>query len=164
MRQLAIINNQTRIYFLYAEFSPNMRSHITTAFSCGARTAFKLKEQSYLRAMLSRRQLQGFVMLRRWLRRRVESWPARNHSTAATIWLIPASNTERIPQAQLPYSPRHFESLQAYRSSQPLSRNDRPRDASFRLPRRLLEIPRRDLLFATPLNDVRTLPGQCKAT
>jgi hypothetical protein len=32
------------------------------AFSCGARSAFKLKERSYLRSMLSR-QLQGFVML-----------------------------------------------------------------------------------------------------
>jgi hypothetical protein len=31
------------------------------AFSCGARSAFKLKEQNYLRSMLSRRQLQGFV-------------------------------------------------------------------------------------------------------
>jgi hypothetical protein len=31
------------------------------AFSCGARSAFKLKEQYYLRSMLSRRQLQGFV-------------------------------------------------------------------------------------------------------
>ena len=31
------------------------------AFSCGARLAFKLKEQGYLRDMLSRRQLQGFV-------------------------------------------------------------------------------------------------------
>ena len=31
------------------------------AFSCGARSAFKLKEQGYLRSMLSRRQLQGFV-------------------------------------------------------------------------------------------------------
>jgi hypothetical protein len=33
----------------------------TLAFSCGARSAFKLKEQGYLRNMLSRRQLQGFV-------------------------------------------------------------------------------------------------------
>ena len=31
------------------------------AFSCGARSAFKLKEQGYLRSRLSRRQLQGFV-------------------------------------------------------------------------------------------------------
>jgi hypothetical protein len=37
--------------------------HPTLAFSCGARSAFKLKEQSYLRSMLSRRQLQGFVEL-----------------------------------------------------------------------------------------------------
>jgi hypothetical protein len=36
-------------------------SAITLAFSCGARSAFKLKEQGYLRSMLSRRQLQGFV-------------------------------------------------------------------------------------------------------
>jgi hypothetical protein len=35
---------------------------ITLAFSCGARSAFNLKEQDYLRNMLSRRQLQGFVM------------------------------------------------------------------------------------------------------
>jgi hypothetical protein len=33
----------------------------TPAFSCGARSASKLKERSYLRNMLSRRQLQGFV-------------------------------------------------------------------------------------------------------
>jgi hypothetical protein len=33
----------------------------TTAFSCGARSALKLKERSYLKNMLSRRQLQGFV-------------------------------------------------------------------------------------------------------
>jgi hypothetical protein len=37
------------------------------AFGYGARSAFKLKEQGYLRSMLSRRQLQGFVMLRRYL-------------------------------------------------------------------------------------------------
>jgi hypothetical protein len=36
----------------------------TLAFSCGARKAFKLKERDYLRSMLSRRQLQGFVMPR----------------------------------------------------------------------------------------------------
>jgi hypothetical protein len=34
------------------------------AFSCGARSAFKLKERGYLRNMLSRRQLQGFVRRR----------------------------------------------------------------------------------------------------
>ncbi len=34
----------------------------TPAFSCGARSASKLKETGYLRNMLSRRQLQGFVM------------------------------------------------------------------------------------------------------
>ena len=33
----------------------------TTAFSCGARSASQQKEQDYLRSMLSRRQLQGFV-------------------------------------------------------------------------------------------------------
>jgi len=33
----------------------------TPAFSCGARSASKLKEKDYLRNMLSRRQLQGFV-------------------------------------------------------------------------------------------------------
>jgi hypothetical protein len=37
---------------------------LTLAFSCGARSAFKLKEQVYLRSRLSRRQLQGFVGLR----------------------------------------------------------------------------------------------------
>jgi len=31
------------------------------AFSCGARSAFSLIEKDYLRKMLSRRQLQGFV-------------------------------------------------------------------------------------------------------
>ena len=35
------------------------------AFSCGARSAFEQKGRSYLRNMLSRRQLQGFVMPRR---------------------------------------------------------------------------------------------------
>jgi hypothetical protein len=39
-------------------------SRRTLAFSCGARSAFKLKEQDYLRNMLSRRQLQGFVRQR----------------------------------------------------------------------------------------------------
>jgi hypothetical protein len=34
------------------------------AFSCGAQAVFKLKEKGYLRNMLSRRQLQGFVGLR----------------------------------------------------------------------------------------------------
>jgi hypothetical protein len=38
------------------------RSSITLAFSCGARSAFRPKEQGYLRNMLSRRQLQGFVI------------------------------------------------------------------------------------------------------
>jgi len=32
------------------------------AFSCGARSASKLKDRSHLRNMLSRIQLQGFVM------------------------------------------------------------------------------------------------------
>jgi hypothetical protein len=40
-----------------------LNSHPTLAFSCGARSAIKLKEKDYLRSMLSRRQLQGFVML-----------------------------------------------------------------------------------------------------
>jgi hypothetical protein len=35
------------------------------AFSCGARSASELREQDYLRNMLSRRQLQGFVRRRR---------------------------------------------------------------------------------------------------
>jgi hypothetical protein len=43
--------------------SPSQESNITTAFSCGARSAFKLNEKDYLRSMLSRRQLQGIVML-----------------------------------------------------------------------------------------------------
>jgi len=38
-----------------------IESNPTLAFSCGARSAFNLKERSYLRSMLSRRQLQGFV-------------------------------------------------------------------------------------------------------
>jgi hypothetical protein len=33
----------------------------TPAFSCGARSPFKLKEQDNLRSTLSRLQLQGFV-------------------------------------------------------------------------------------------------------
>jgi hypothetical protein len=36
-------------------------SHPTLRFSCGARSAFKLKEKSYLRSTLSRRQLQALV-------------------------------------------------------------------------------------------------------
>ena len=39
-------------------------SRLTLRFSCGARSASKLKEKDYLRNMLSRRQLRGFVMLR----------------------------------------------------------------------------------------------------
>jgi hypothetical protein len=38
---------------------------ITLAFSCGARTASEQMGKGYLRKMLSRRQLQGFVMPRR---------------------------------------------------------------------------------------------------
>ena len=34
-------------------------SGLTLRFSCGARSAFKLKEKGYLRNMLSRRQLQA---------------------------------------------------------------------------------------------------------
>ena len=40
----------------------DVKSNPTLAFSCGARSAFKLNEGSYLRSMLSRRQLQGFVI------------------------------------------------------------------------------------------------------
>jgi hypothetical protein len=40
---------------------PAMKGHLTLAFSCGARSASKLNEGSYLRKRLSRRQLQGFV-------------------------------------------------------------------------------------------------------
>ena len=43
-------------------------SNLTVAFSCGARSAFKLKEKGYLRNMLSRRQLQGFVSWRQYLK------------------------------------------------------------------------------------------------
>ena len=42
----------------------HFRSCRTLAFSCGARSAFNLRGQGYLRNMLSRRQLQGFVMRR----------------------------------------------------------------------------------------------------
>ena len=38
--------------------------HRTLAFSCGARSAFNLGGSDCLRSMLSRRQLQGFVMRR----------------------------------------------------------------------------------------------------
>jgi hypothetical protein len=41
-----------------------MRSSTTLALSCGARSAFELMGKSYLRNMLSRRQLQGFVVRR----------------------------------------------------------------------------------------------------
>jgi hypothetical protein len=40
------------------------RSNLTLAFSCGARSAPKLKRNDYLRNMLSCRQLQGFVGFR----------------------------------------------------------------------------------------------------
>ena len=40
------------------------RSHLTLAFSCGARSAFNRAGKDYLRSMLSRRKLQGFVVLR----------------------------------------------------------------------------------------------------
>ena len=39
-------------------------SRLTLRFSCGARSASKLKERNYLRSMLSRRQLQALVMPR----------------------------------------------------------------------------------------------------
>jgi len=41
-------------------FSPEAK-RLTLAFSCGARSVFTLKAKDYLRSMLSRRQLQGFV-------------------------------------------------------------------------------------------------------
>jgi hypothetical protein len=44
------------LYFLAWE------KHLTLRFSCGARSVSKPKEQGYLKSMLSRRQLQGFVM------------------------------------------------------------------------------------------------------
>jgi hypothetical protein len=50
-----MILRNSSLYFLAKE------KHLTLAFSCGARSAFKLKERSYLRSTLSRRQLQGFV-------------------------------------------------------------------------------------------------------
>jgi hypothetical protein len=56
-----------------------IRSHPTTAFSCGTRSAFKLKEQGYLRNMLSRRQLQGFVGLRACDHRAADSIPINPH-------------------------------------------------------------------------------------
>ena len=43
------------------------RGSITLAFSCGARSASDLMEPDYFRSTLSRRQLQGFVMMPRWL-------------------------------------------------------------------------------------------------
>ena len=62
----------------------------TTAFSCGARSAFKLKEQSYLRNMLSRRQLQGFVR-RRDKQTTGTSWNAAGNSGSI------ATNLFRFP-------------------------------------------------------------------
>jgi hypothetical protein len=64
------------------------RSRPTLAFSCGARSAFTVKERSYLRNMLSRRQLQGFVIPPLILegfqlpRRNEEARRSSNHSTA----------------------------------------------------------------------------------
>jgi hypothetical protein len=48
----------------------------TLRFSCGAPSAFKLKERSYLRSTLSRRQLQGFVGRR--VSREAREFPADN--------------------------------------------------------------------------------------
>jgi hypothetical protein len=54
-----------------ADMKTHFVSHIakrrTLAFSCGARSASELDENDYLKKMLSRRQLQGFVRRNRVL-------------------------------------------------------------------------------------------------
>ena len=77
-------------------------SNRTLAFSCGARSAFKLKEQGYLRKMLSRRQLQGFVGLRLSIRRRCIFWQLQDAGYfAKTYRLETFSNLEAIIYANL---------------------------------------------------------------
>src|SRR6266446_3136570 len=49
------------VFVSFYDFQGSVK-RITPAFSCGARSAFKLKERDYLRSTPSRRQLQGFVM------------------------------------------------------------------------------------------------------
>jgi hypothetical protein len=53
---------QHTIFRVFMSHLPlGMRSNLTLAFSYGARSAFGQNGKSYLRKMLSRRQLQGFV-------------------------------------------------------------------------------------------------------
>jgi hypothetical protein len=62
------------------------------AFSCGARSAFKRRAgKSYLRSMLSRRQLQGFVMRHQRGKRQngeVSSSSENNASASSTVRLL----------------------------------------------------------------------------
>jgi hypothetical protein len=48
---------------IVTRFGNQIKSNPTLRFSCGARSAFKLKGRSYLRNMLSRRPLQAIVEL-----------------------------------------------------------------------------------------------------
>jgi hypothetical protein len=54
-------SNYKRYIWLTRLLFPQQESCLTLAFSCGGRSASKLKVKGYLREMLSRRQLQGFV-------------------------------------------------------------------------------------------------------
>jgi hypothetical protein len=64
------------------------------AFSCGARSAFMLKEKSYLRSMLSRRQLQGFVGRRLIHALHALRHPASVHSQWPKKASLPSSDNE----------------------------------------------------------------------
>ena len=63
-RLRAIRTSRRKIKVTWRSVSQETRCR-TLAFSCGARSAFRLNNYDYLRSMLSRRQLQGFVMRRR---------------------------------------------------------------------------------------------------
>ncbi len=64
-RATLILNTfgRARFHFAFRLETTQVHDDIPLAFSCGARSAFKLKERDYLRNMLSRRQLQALVEL-----------------------------------------------------------------------------------------------------
>jgi hypothetical protein len=90
-----LIQLRVRRWLRRFRISPR-RSEITLAFSCGARSAFKLKETSYLRSMLSRRQLQGFV------RCRLHQWGTASRCAASPEYSNNSFHAGRIdPRCQL---------------------------------------------------------------
>jgi hypothetical protein len=72
----------------------------TLGFSGGARLAFKLKDKDYLRNMLSRRQLQGFVRLR------AESGPNRFQVLSSPIFAINERRRNKEQDINKPGRPR----------------------------------------------------------